>query len=429
MGGGMLGMTLALRLAQNGFEVTIVEASERLGGLASPCKIGPYTWDQFYHIILLSDSNLLSLLEELNLTDQIHWRKAKTGFFTDGRLYSMSNVFEFIAFPPLNLLDKMRLGWTIFYASKIRSWKRLEQISVTDWLRRVSGERTFNKMWLPLLKSKLGENYKQTSASFIWATIARMYAARHTGLKKEMFGYVKGGYETILCRLQEVLEGSGVQTLCETPVTKITNNGHGIAVETPSRGDLEFDSAIVTIPCNHIPRLCPQLHSGEQQRFQSVTYQGVICATMLLKKPLVGYYITNITDGSVPFTALIEMTALVDPDHFGGNSLIYLPRYLIHNDPFWKRKDEDIKEEFITALESMCPTFDRRDIVFLNISRASQVLPIPTLDYSSTFLPPTKTSLEHIFVVNSAQIPIGTMNVNEVVGLANKKAAQIAELL
>jgi hypothetical protein len=44
------------------------------------------------------------------------------------------------------------------------------------------------RIWLPLLKSKLGDNYRITSASFIWATIARMYAARRSGLKREMFG-------------------------------------------------------------------------------------------------------------------------------------------------------------------------------------------------------------------------------------------------
>ena len=27
-----------------------------------------------------------------------------------------------------------------------------------------------------------------------WATIQRIYAARNSGLKKEMFGYVRGGY-------------------------------------------------------------------------------------------------------------------------------------------------------------------------------------------------------------------------------------------
>ena len=38
----------------------------------------------------------------------------------------------------------------------------------------------------------------EVAASFIWATIQRLYAARRSGLKKEMFGYVPGGYAHVL---------------------------------------------------------------------------------------------------------------------------------------------------------------------------------------------------------------------------------------
>jgi len=34
-----------------------------------------------------------------------------------------------------------------------------------------------------------------------------------------------------------------------------------------------------------------------------------------------------------------------------------------------------------------------------------------------------------VFVVNSAQISNGTMNVNEIVGLANRKAVEIIKML
>jgi hypothetical protein len=61
------------------------------------------------------------------------------------------------------------------------------------------------------LLAKLGQSYRETSAAFIWATIARMYAARRTGLKKEMFGYVCGGYAHVLRRFAEVLEGQCVE--------------------------------------------------------------------------------------------------------------------------------------------------------------------------------------------------------------------------
>ncbi len=154
-------------------------------------------WDKYYHVILMSDLNTRKILQEIGLENEMQWVETKTGFYSGGKLYSMSNIIEFFKFPPINIIDKFRLGLTIFVASKIKNWQRLENIFVADWLTKWSGKRVFEKIWLPLLKAKLGENYKNTSAAFIWTTIQRMYAARKSGLKKEMFGYVTGGYEKI----------------------------------------------------------------------------------------------------------------------------------------------------------------------------------------------------------------------------------------
>src|SRR5213594_5034349 len=218
VGGGFLGMTLAHRLAQHGQDVTLFEAAPQLGGLASAWNLGDVVWDRHYHVTLLSDTHLRALLAELGLEQEMAWVETRTGFYTDGTLYSMSNIPEFLRFPPLSLFSKLRLGATILYASRIRNWKKLEKIPVADWLRRWSGRATFEKIWLPLLRAKLGENYRKASAAFIWAIIARMYAARRTGLKKEMFGYVRGGYARILDRFTRVLTEDGVRLLTGRPV-------------------------------------------------------------------------------------------------------------------------------------------------------------------------------------------------------------------
>ena len=146
----------------------------------------------------------------LDLEADMRWVQTKTGFYTEGKLYSMSNSVEFLRFPPLRLVDKVRLALTIMYAARVKDWHALEQVPVEDWLAKLSGRRTTEKIWLPLLRAKLGQNYRKTSAAFIWATIARLYAARRSGLKKEMFGYVPGGYARILRRLGEELENAGV---------------------------------------------------------------------------------------------------------------------------------------------------------------------------------------------------------------------------
>ena len=429
IGGGMMGMTLALRLSEQGFKVTLLEAQERTGGLAVPVTIGDYTWDQFYHVILLSDRNLLDLLDRLDLKEKIRWTRTKTGFFADRRLHSMSNIVEFLSFPPLSLAQRIRLGLAIFFASRIKDGERLEKISVSDWLTHLSGKSTFNKVWLPLLKGKLGENYRVTSASFIWAIIARMYAARRSGLKQEMFGYVEGGYATILKHLRKRLDEGGVETLCRTPVERVLSRNGKVDVVSREGSLLQFDDVILTISANEIPNLCPDLSPSERQRLEKIKYQGVVCAAFLLKRSLSDYYITNITDGALPFTAVIEMTSVVDRNHFGGSALVYLPLYVTHHDRSWTRTDQEIQDEFLRGLEMMHPSFQREDILACTVVRAKDVLPVTTLNYSRELLPPAKTSLEHVFVVNSAQIANGTMNVNEIIGLANQKTKQIEQMI
>jgi protoporphyrinogen oxidase len=421
----MLGMSIAHRLAQRGEAVELFEAAPNFGGLASAWQLGDIIWDRHYHVTLLSDSAIRELLTELNLEADIDWVQTKTGFYTEGKLFSMSNSVEFLRFPPLNILDKFRLAATIFYASRIKDWKRLEQITVSDWLNRWSGRSTFEKMWLPLLRAKLGENYRTTSAAFIWATIARMYAARRTGLKKEMFGYVPGGYARVLERFGSLLSDEGITLNTCARVEKISRDSTGRLVVSNGNGNFgEFENVVVTAPAPVAAALCANLTAEEKAGLEAVQYQGIVCASLLLKKPLAQFYVTNITDAALPFTAVIEMSAMVDRKHFGGNALIYLPKYVDPGDPIFLETDESIKARFIAALEKMYPEFQSSDVLEFKISRVRHVFPLPTLNYSQR-LPPITTSVPGLHIINSSHIVNGTLNVNETVQLANRFASSV----
>src|SRR5437667_8654146 len=239
-------MTLAHRLAQHGQDVTLFEAAQALGGLASAWSLGDVVWDRHYHVTLLSDTYLRALLSELDLEREIHWVQTKPGVYTDWKLFSMSNTLEFLRFPPLGLWDKLRLGFTIFYASRIRDWESLEQIKVEDWLRQWSGDRTTERIWLPLLRAKLSENYKKASAAFIWAIIARMYAARRSGMKKEMFGYVSGGYARILDSLARELEQGGVTIRLNHRAKRVETSSNGVSLILEGGEQLKVQRTVVT---------------------------------------------------------------------------------------------------------------------------------------------------------------------------------------
>ncbi|HEU4800691.1 MAG TPA: NAD(P)/FAD-dependent oxidoreductase [Gemmatimonadales bacterium] len=426
VGGGVLGMTVALRLAQQGHQVTLLESAPATGGLASPEAIGDATWDRFYHVMLLSDSHLVGLLDELGLQHRVHWRETRTGFYGDGRLHEMSSSLDFARFPLLTLAEKARLAATILHASRVRNPLPLEQEPVERWLRRWSGDRVFERMWLPLLRSKLGENYRIASAAFLWAIIARLYAARRSGLKRELFGHVDGGYATVLGALAGRLETVGVITRTSARVERVRRIGHRSALDLASGAALEFDHVVLTVPCPTVSRICPELSPAERERLSAVVYQGIICGSFLLSRPLGGYYVTNIVDEGFPFTGVIEMTTLVDPASFGGRTLVYLPRYLAQNASGWDQDDEWHRAQFLAGLQRMYPELREEHVLAARVSRARDVLAVTTLDYSRRCLPPLRTSLPGVYVVNSAQIAHGTLNVNETLALAERQAAALA---
>ncbi len=478
IGSGFLGMTLALRLAERGDKVTLFESADQIGGLASAWEIGDVVWDKHYHVTLASDKHTRNLVEELGLGGDYRWVETKTGFYTDGQLVSMSDTKEFIKFPPLDFISKLRLGATIFYASRVKNWKKLEKIRVEKWLTRLSGKRTFEKIWKPLLKAKLGDAYKETSAAFIWSTIQRMYAARNSGLKKEMFGYVRGGYARVLERFGEILVEKGVEIRLNSRIDTVEklDNGkirlspvaarrrsdvkpmivpqktkygvlqaaatvaHGFSgaflsepglktstvVDFPGNGKANdtFDMVILTCPSNVASKMALQLTKIEKQDLDNIRYQGIVCASVLMKCSLSNYYVTNITD-ETPFTGVIEMSALVDKKEFGRNALIYLPKYVSPDDELFDKSDDEIQEIFLSGLEKMYSHFSRKDVLAFKVSRIRQVFPLPVLNYSRD-LPPSKTSIDGLYIVNSSHIVNGTLNVNETVLLAENFVKELS---
>jgi len=423
VGGGMMGMTIAHRLAQQGHEVSIFESAPEVGGLASSWMMNDVEWDKFYHVILLSDFYTRDILKDIGVENRINWVETKTGFYIKGKLHSMSNSIEFLKFPTLSLVDKFRLGLTIVGASRIKDWKKLEKVPVTSWLKKWSGNNVYQKIWLPLLRAKLGDSYERTSAVFIWATIQRLYGARRSGLKKEMFGYVQGGYRTINNAFRDKLLQEGVNIKTNTKVNKLESAGGKVAL---LHGDerMEFDEVIVTVPGALAASLIPELSDAEKEKLKQVEYLGVICVALLLKRAVSPYYITNITDTRFPFTGVIEMTALVNPAELKGNHLVYLPKYVTANDPLFEKDDEYIRDYFVKNFLEMYPEFSAGDISFAGVAKAKHVITVAALDYSAK-LPEVKTSVPHVSIINTAHIKDGTLNVNETIRVAETKLAEL----
>jgi protoporphyrinogen oxidase len=418
IGGGMLGLTIAFRLSKAGYKITLFETEKNLGGLASAWQLGDIVWDRYYHVIMLSDTRLRALLKELGLENKIEWRTTKTNFFTGSNMYPLNNAVDYIRLPALGLVDKARLAVTILYGSRIENGQKLESLSAEEWLTKLSGKSTYQNLWRPLLRSKLGSNYSKASAAYIWSVIRRFYAARRGGMKTEMFGYVPGGYQSVISAMEQQILQSGATIETGTEVTSVSSENNRIIVRSHDK-IFHFDRVINTCASPIATRICSGLSEAETEQHRGILYQGIICADLLLARPLGGAYLTYITDETIPFTTVIEMSSLVNPALLHNQYLVYLPKYLPHDDPMFEMTDQEIETRFLAGLRRMYPDLSASEIKAFKISRTRYVLAVSTKDYS-TRLPAMTTAVPGLFIINSAHILNASLNVDESVRLANQ---------
>jgi len=424
IGGGIMGISLGYFLSRQGVKVEIFEASPVLGGLAGPLILEDGTpVDRFYHAILSSDSHLRELATELGIADQLRFRETRMGFYYQGKIHSMNNVVEFLRFPPLGWIDRFRLGLTVLYAQFVRDWHSLESVSVEKWLLRLSGKRTFENIWRPMLRAKFDGGFENTPATYMWSRLVRIKSTRSGASQKEESGHLIGGYATLMKAMAEKIEAAGGKIHLRTPVQEVVieqGRARGIRIGQEVR---QFSSVVVTMQAPVFRRLIPSAPQEYHDYLSKTEYLGIVCPLLVLDRPLTGYWTLNITDESIPFTGVIETTAYIDPKYVGGHHLVYLPKYTAPGSRWQQMSDDEIRAIWLENLRKMFPDFDERSIRYFLIHRERYVEPLHLLN-STGLIPSIETPIENLYLATTAQIYPALTN-GESVSRHASQAAQV----
>ncbi len=411
IGGGFLGMCLATKLSSQNIQVEIFESQDQLGGLATWENYGDFFWDRFYHVILPNDNYLLSFLEECGLGDSLKWKKTRTGYYVDQQFYSISSSAEFLTFPPLDLLSKIRLAFTIYYGSMLKDWEKLETITSKQWLIKTGGSKNYEKFWKPLLLAKLGEFHDKVSAVFIWSYIKRLFEARENANKEEM-GFLKGGYKSVFDKLAQIVENNKGKIHLSTRVDNVELDTTGKIAVHYGGMNRSFDKVVFTGPTTLLKNtVSPKL--VEIKNLSDINYLGVVCMVLVTTKPISPYYVLNIADHSIPFTGVIGMSSLVDNEYTGEQYITYFPKYVNASDPILDDEVTDIRKVFMEGFSKLYPGFNSENIVSVHINKARRVQPLQVLNYSKT-IPSIETLHEDFYVLNTSQFVNDTLNNNSV---------------
>ena len=426
VGGGILGLTLAHRLAALGMGVDVYEAATELGGLAATHDYGAFQWDRFYHVILPTDRHLLGLVRELGLEGELRWKKTGTGYYAGGRTYDMNGNADFARFPLLGLVDKARLAATVVYARQFADPWPLYRVTAEEWLTRWCGRRGYEVFWQPLLRAKFGPYHDRVAAVFIWATLTRLFGARSSATHEESMGHVRGGYRTILGALRTALLERGATLRLGTPVLAVRRVEGGCELVSKD-GPARYDQVFFTGPTRLAravtgPELHPHVERTERENPTSGAYLGVVCLVLALRRSLMPYYVLNVADPDVEATGVVGMTNLVDKhENTAGLELYYVPRYLDSQDERLEAPDDSLAASLLDrGLMRVFEDLRAEDIVYRGIHRARFVQPLPLVRRNAVVARGVPGLARPFQILNTSMLTCGTLNNNDVVGLVDE---------
>ena len=424
VGGGPMGLAVAYQLALEGAKPVLMEADDRLGGMAASFQFAGQTLERYYHFHCLSDQAFFELLEELGLADQLRWKQTCMGFFVDGRLYRWGSAGSVLSFRRLPLLTRLRYLLHAARCLSLRRWQHLDGIRATDWLKRWLGPQGYALLWQKLFAYKFYEHSDTLSAAWIWSRIRRLGQSRRW--LKETLGYLEGGSQRWIDALEQRLRELGCDIQLSSPVQAIRSlgPGQGAVVQTPA-GERQFDAVISTVP---LPLVAPMLQAGGADPALVARYSdqlSVACACVVLqtRQPITGNFWTNINDERFAIPGIIEFSNLRPLQ----GHITYVPYYMPASHPDYQRPDEAFIADSIACLQAINPDLARADVLAAHCSRYRYAQPVCGTHFHQS-LPPLQP-LPGITTVDTTVYYPEDRGIAESVGYGRELARQVVQAL
>ena len=392
LGGGIAGLTAALRLSQRGMEVTLIEGSSQLGGLGATFEWRGKPFEKFYHTTTSTDTGLMRLIEDAGMVGQFDMRRTTMGMTMDGQHFPFNTPLDLLRFSPLPIHDRIRLGAGGLSLRALGRGKDLDKVSSEEWMRPIFGARNWERIWKPMFGMKFGGH--MPPALYLYERLAR---EKNVAFR----AYPKVGYRGLADGLGAAIERTGGRVVTGTPITKIRSDGEKVVLSS-GESELEARYAVSTLPIPLLKAIAPQ--GGELgaavSALPNLSYMGVINALFLTRKQVTGHYWAFVNDGDTEFQGRIEMSMLTGVDHFHGLHGTYVMKYLDRNDALFAESDAAIRARWTAQFLRLHPHL-KGEVEAVFVFRTPFVEPVWPLGYLSMRPEPQITG--SLFMATTAQ--------------------------
>lgn len=419
IGSGPMGLMAALELLRLGHHVDVYERDDRIGGMSADFDFDGLRIERYYHFICKTDYPLFRLLDELKLSDRLHWTDTKMGYYYQGKLHKWGTPFALLGFPHLGLVDKVRYALHVMHTKGIKDWAALDKENARDWITSWIGPKAYQVMWEKAFALKFFEYQNDLSASWIGTRIKRVALSRRN-LFNESMGYLEGGSAVLLQRMADEVRRLGGTILLGQPIEQVTSDGRRATGVRTTAGDQPYDGVVSTAPIQYVPAMVPDLPASFSQRLAAIENIPVACVILKLSHPVSENFWMNISDDRISIPGLIEYSNL-NPGNGPGEHIVYAPYYMPKTHPKWQWSNQQLIDEVISYLPMINPAFTPEWIRATHCHRYEYAQTICPPGFQD-MLPPMRTPLAGFYMADTAYYYPEDRSINESIGVGAKLA-------
>lgn len=342
LGAGISGLATALLLQEQGYEVRVLEASDRVGGLARSFRWHGFDCDIAPHRFFTSDREVYRRVEAL--VPLVHHRRRSRIFIAGRKVHDPVNPLELVLRLPPSVSARLVFGY-LFKPRLVAD--SFEHVALSRF-----GKGLYEYFFKPYTQKMFGVPPSEISVEWARQKLRvsglRDAIRRDTKIYFSQFHYPQsGGYGAISEAIHQRVADS---VELEARVEGLELEGDSITSVVYQKGGdkkvLACDRVVSTIPATVLGRIL-------DHRF-SLRYQGVTLVYLLVDRPRVmPYHWVYFADLDVAINRLAEFKNFADRDAPKDRSVMVAEVTLDVDDP---------EAEVIAALERF-DLVDRREIV------------------------------------------------------------------
>jgi protoporphyrinogen oxidase len=406
LGAGITGLSTAWKLAENGFNVEVIENSSRLGGLSASYKKDGFVFDFGIHGWFPSQAGNEKIIDLIVGLSEIEWNKVKkkTKIYLSKRYIPYPLEFRdiFLSLKPIIAT----FCFFDFLKSRFKNRLGLRTSSDTSfkgWIVNRFGDKLYEIYFGPYATKVWGINpsllasqslLRRVTTVSIWDLIIKaifnkfnleLSGKKNYPQQPKSFLYPKGGAYRVAEFMAERIKNLGGKIILNAKPLKLNLEGSNIkeiVVECSGVQKNAFlDYVISTIPLDRLTQIIfPPPSKRLLAIVDTLKYRSMILLFLMINK----YKITDsqwiyYSEPKFLFNRINEFTNISPEFSPSGKTGLCLEVTCFENDNIWNMFDEELYKECLKGLESLELT-NAKEIEGYSVIRISHAYPVCEID-------------------------------------------------